>query len=80
MKDKKLIAISNAFQKILDESSRKPSKMWIDKGIEFYNRLIKLWLQDNGIEMYSRDKEETFVVAEKFIRTLKNKIGKHTTL
>ena len=80
MKDKKLIAISNAFQKILDESSRKPSKMWIDKGIEFYNRLIKSWLQDNGIEMYSRDKEETFVVAEKFIRTLKNKIGKHTTL
>ena len=80
MKDKKLIAISNAFQKILDESSRKPSKMWIDKGIEFYNRLIKLWLQDNDIEMYSRDKEETFVVAEKFIRTLKNKIGKHTTL
>ena len=80
MKDKKLIAISNAFQKILDESSRKPSKMWIDKGIEFYNRLITLWLQDNDIEMYSRDKEETFVVAEKFIRILKNKIGKHTTL
>ena len=80
MKDKKITAISNAFQKILDESSRKPSKMWIDKGIEFYNRLIKLWLQDNDIEMYSRDKEETFVVAEKFIRTLKNKIGKHTTL
>ena len=80
MKDKKLIAISNAFQKILDESSRKPSKMWTDKGIEFYNRLIKLWLQDNDIEMCSRDKEETFVVAEKFIKILKNKIGKHTTL
>ena len=30
--------------------------------------------------MYSTDKEETFVVAERFIRTLKNKIGKHTTL
>ena len=80
MKDKKVIAISNGFQKILDESSRKPSKMWVDKGIEFYNRLIKLWLQDNDTEMYSTDREETFVVAEKFIRTLKNKIGKHTTL
>ena len=80
MKDKKVIAISNAFQKILDESSRKPSKMRVDKGIEFYNRLIKLCLQNKDIEMYSTDKEETFVVAERFIRTLKNKIGKHTTL
>ena len=80
MKDKKVIAISNAFQKILDESSRKPSKMWVDKGIEFYNRLIKLCLQNKDIEMYSTDKEETFVVAERFIRTLKNKIGKHTAL
>ena len=80
MKDKKVIAISNAFQKILDESSRKPSKMWVDKGIEFYNRLTKLCLQNKDIEMYSTDKEETFVVAERFIRTLKSKIGKHTTL
>ena len=43
--DKKGIAITNAFQKILKEFNRKPNKMWVDKGSEFYNRSIKLWLE-----------------------------------
>ena len=37
LKDKKGISIVNAFQKILKESDRKPSKIWVDKGSEFYN-------------------------------------------
>ena len=37
LKDKKGVTISNAFQKILDNSTRKPSKIWVDKGSEFYN-------------------------------------------
>ena len=35
---------------------------------------MKLWLQGNDIEMYSTHNEEKSVVAERFIRTLKNKI------
>ena len=35
---KKGIIITNAFQKILKESNRKPNKIWIDKFSEFYNR------------------------------------------
>ena len=42
--DKKGITITNAFQKILDESNRKPNKIWVDKGSEFYNRSMKSWL------------------------------------
>ena len=37
LKDKKGISIVNAFQKILDDSKRKPNKIWVDKGSEFYN-------------------------------------------
>ena len=37
LKDKKGISIVNAFQKILKESNRKPNKIWVDKGSEFYN-------------------------------------------
>ena len=37
LKDKKGISIVNAFQKILKESDRKPIKIWVDKGSEFYN-------------------------------------------
>ena len=43
LKDKKGITINNTFQKALDKSKRKPNKTWVDKGSEFYNRIIKLW-------------------------------------
>ena len=33
LKDKKVIAITNAFQKVL--YNRKPNKIWVDKGSEF---------------------------------------------
>ena len=41
LKDKKSISILNAFQKILNESNRKPNKIWVDKGSEFYNNSFK---------------------------------------
>ena len=37
LKDKKGVSIVDAFQKILDDSNRKPNKIWIDKGSQFYN-------------------------------------------
>ena len=79
MKDKRGITITNAFQKILDESNRKPNKIWVDKGSEVYNRLMKLWLENNDTEIYSTHNEGEAVVAERFIGTLKNKIYKYMT-
>ena len=40
LKDKKGITIVNAFQKKLDNSTRKANKIWVDKGSEFYNSLF----------------------------------------
>ena len=74
LKDKKGASIFNAFQKILDKSGRKPNKIWVDKGSEFYNSFFKKWLKDNNIGMYSIYNEGKSVVAERFIRTLKTKI------
>ena len=79
LKDKKGISTVNAFQKILKEPDRKPNKIWVDKGSEFYNNSFKKWLKDNDIEMYSIHNEGKSVVAERFIRTLKNKIYKYMT-
>ena len=79
LKDKKGISIVNAFQKILKESDRKPNKIWVDKGSEFYNNSFKKWLKDNDIEMYLIHNEGKSVVAERFIRTLKTKIYKYMT-
>ena len=41
LRDKKGITITNDFQKILNESNRKPNKIWVDKGSAFYNRSMK---------------------------------------
>ena len=79
LKDEKGISIVNAFQKILKESDRRPNKIWVDKGSEFYNNSFKKWLKDNDIEMYSTNNEGKSVIAERFIRTLKNKIYKYMT-
>ena len=79
MKDKKGTTITNAFQKILDESNCKPKKIWVDKGSEYYNRLMKSFLQNNDTEMYSMRNEGKSVIAERFTKTLKNKIYKYMT-
>ena len=79
LKDEKGVSIVDAFQKILDDSNRKPNKIWVDKGSEFYNNSFKKWLKDNDIEMYSIHNEGKSVVAEIFIRTLKTKIYKYVT-
>ena len=81
LKDKKGISIVKAFQSILKQSnsSRKPNKIWVDKGSEFYNAYFKKWLRDNDIVVYSTHNEGKSVVAERFIRTLKSKTYKYMT-
>ena len=75
IKDKKGTSIVNAFRKIVSKG-RKPNKIWVDQGSEFYNNYFEDFLK-NHIEMYSTYNEEKSVVAERFFRTLKNKIFKH---
>ena len=65
LKDKKVVSIVNAFQKI-----------WLDKGSAFYNSSFKKWLKGNDIEMYSTYDKGKSVVAERFIKTLKTKFYK----
>ena len=58
------ITITNTFQKILDESKRKPNKIRVDKPSEFYNRSMKARFQDNDIEMYSILSERKSIAAD----------------
>ena len=71
LKDKKEISIVNAFNKIIKQSNRKPNKICVDQGGEFYNNVFKKWLSDNDIIIYSTYNEGKSVVAERFIRTSK---------
>ena len=53
---------------------RKPNKIWVDEGSEFYNNAFTDFLKIKHIEMYSTYNEGKSVVAERFIRTIKTKI------
>ena len=82
LKDKKSATIVNAFLNILDDSGRKLKKTRVDQGSVFFNRSLRKWLDNNDIGMndigmYSTHNEGKSVVAERFFRTLKNKIYKH---
>ena len=79
IKDKKDTNIVNAFKKIVSKGQRKPNKIWVDQGSEFFNQSFKKFLKRSNIEMYSTYNEGKSVVTERFIRTLKNKIFKYMT-
>ena len=64
---------------LFKKNQTKSNKIWVDKGNEFYNRSLKSWLENNDIEMLSTHNERKSVLAERFIRTLKNKIYKYMT-
>ena len=62
--------VANAFSRILKE--RRPSKMWVDKGREFYNKDVQTL-----DELYSTENEEKSCAIERFNRTIKEKMFKY---
>ena len=51
-------SIVRAFEMI---PKRKPSRLWVDRGGEFYYRNMDRWLEDNGIKRYSTYNESKVV-------------------
>ena len=76
LKDKTALSTLNAFKEIVNKSNRKPSKIWCDKGKEFYNKFMDEWLKENSITRYSTYSEHKFCIIERYNRTLKTKMFK----
>ena len=76
VKYKRGITIVNAFKKIISKG-HSPNKILVDQGDEFYNNIFKRSLKINNIKMYSTHNEGKSAVAERFIRTVKNKVFKY---
>ena len=79
LKDKEGITITNVFQKFLDESGRKLHKIWIDKGSEFYNRLMKLWVEKMLQKFIQNMMKENLLLLKELLEPLNNKIFKYMT-
>ena len=73
------VTIVNAFQKFLDDSKRKPNKIWVGQGSKFCSNSFKKWLEEIDIKLYPTHNEGKSFVAEIFTKTLKSKIYRHMT-
>lgn len=75
LKTKNADDVLEAIQKI--HKKNMPHKIWVDNGSEFYNTKMKEYLDKNDITIYSTYGDSKSVVAERFIKTLREKIYKY---
>ncbi|HRP37716.1 MAG TPA: transposase family protein, partial [Candidatus Dojkabacteria bacterium] len=65
LKNKTATTVLEAFKKVVSDSKRTPSKLWTDKGSEFYNKQFEKWIKEKNIIMYSTYGESKSVVVER---------------
>jgi len=70
LKSKTGLEVANALKKIFKE--RKPDKLWVDLGGEFYNKEVQ-----KLVTLYSTDNEEKSSVVERWNRTMNEKMFKY---
>ena len=61
IKDKKGASIVNAFKKIISEG-RKPNKIWVDQGSDFYNNAFKDFLKINNLKCIEHTMKENLLL------------------
>lgn len=70
LKDKSGQAVLNAFKKV----KKAPELLWVDEGKEFFNEEVKNYFKRRGTHMYHTYSGMKSVYAERFNRTLKEKM------
>ena len=63
--------VALAFRKLFLANTA-PSRLWTDKGTEFYNQQLKAVLEANNVPLYSTENEEKSSIVERWNRTTKN--------
>ena len=80
LKDIKGKTVLNAFIEIVNESNRKPLKLYVDQGRDLYEKLMQEGLDNYDANydtlMYSTHIDDKSVIAERYIKALKTKIYK----
>ena len=74
LKNKKAQTIVKALKEIFKESGRRPDKLWTDKGTDFFNKDVR-----DLVYLYATENEEKSSIAERWIRTMKEKMFKYFT-
>ena len=70
--------VAMAFQQLFTNNTP-PSRLWTDKGTEFYNQHVKRVLAASNVTLYSTENEEKSSVVERWNKTMKNIMWKYFT-
>ena len=76
LKNKNAQTIKDSFEKILISSKRKPNLIESDRDKGFYNSIFQDFLNQNDIQLYSRNSSFGSVFAERFNRTIRDLLKK----
>ena len=76
LKNKNAQSVKDIFENILLYSERKPNLMKIDRGKDFYNNIIQIFIKNNNIKHYSRKTDLGAVFAKKFNRVIRHLLKK----
>ena len=80
LKSKEFVDIKNGFEYIFSQMPMKPWSIYSDQGKEFVSKKLKKYLSEYNIEKYtSIDAAVKASVAERAIKTLKNRLYKYFT-
>ena len=77
--NKNATTVKNAFERIVKRTKTTPKKLWTDAGKEFYNHILESYLKEHDIRVYSTYNEGKAVMAERVIRTIKDKMHRMRT-
>lgn len=77
LKTKKGIEVRDALKKIFHRSGRKPDKLQTDQGKEFLDKNVQSFLKKEGIEFFTVKSDKKAAIAERVIRTLKEKLYRY---
>lgn len=80
LKTKTGTEVSNAFKKILIDSRVTPRNLQTDQGKEFFNVNFQSLMKENGIRHYCTYSKTKASMAERVIRTIKEKLFKYFSL
>lgn len=79
LKSKSAKEVLGAFQRIFAKTERKPLKLQTDDGTEFKNASMYQFFREHGITFFTVKSDKKAAVAERLVRTIKEKIWRYMT-
>lgn len=77
MRQKPIVEAAAALNNLYGGMARRPQRLWVDEGKEYYNAKVKAVAKKYGFGLYSAASDIKSAVAERIVRTFKTKLYRY---